>query len=273
MDRSDPHAPVDHMASDPRLGVGGNNPPPDFSLKDLVDGLAARLDGDHTADMTAEIEAIAKRANDEPTEFATDEDLAKATDIVNDAVTAFDKYDGIRKDEKDQYLKGGKIVDDYFRSPLQRLTRIKETFTDRATKYRRDQKRKADAEAAAERDRLAKIAEENRIAAETAAAFGDEGEASARTDIAESLEARMEDVTPTTVETIRGSSGGSARGRTEWTYEILDFQKVDLNAIRAFIAPDAIEKALKQMAKTQKHLAKVEGVRFFEDDKVQFTRR
>lgn len=260
-------------ADDTRHSIGGNNPPPEFSLSLLIDGLPDRLAADYANAIAAKIDPIAKRANKMPIDFTTDDDLAKATDIVNDAADAWDALDGQRKIEKDPFKRGGEIVDDFHREPLARLKRIKDALTDRATKYNREKRRKQEAEAQAERDRLAKIAEENRLAAEAAAAFGDEDEAEKRKQIAETVEARVEDVAPEKTEAVRGSSGGTAGTKKEWTFEIEDFEKVDLNAIRAFVAPDAIEKALAKMARQQKHLAKVAGVRFFEDEKASFRRR
>lgn len=265
---------MDHSeAADPRLAIGANNPPPEFALALYVDGLPARLAADHSAPLADKIDAIAKRANDMPTEFATDDDLAKATDIVNDAADAWDEFDASRKVEKEPYKRGADAVDDFYREPLLRLKRIKDAFTDRATKYNREKKRKADAAADAERKRLADIAEANRIAAEVAKEFDDDEEAETRTQIAETVEARIEDIAPVVTEPVRGSGGGSARAKAEWTFEIEDIAKVDLNALRNFIAPDAVEKALKALVKIQKGNAKVEGVRFFEDDKTTFRRR
>lgn len=258
---------------DTRHGIGGNSPPPEFSLSLLIDGLQDRLTADHAEAIAGKIGPIAERANAMPVEFTSDDDLAKATDIANDAADAWDALDAQRKAEKDPFKRGGEIVDDFHREPLARLKRIKDAFVDRATKYTREKKRKADAAAQAERDRLARITEENRIAAEAAAAFGDDDEAQKRTQIAETVEARVDDVAPEVTEPVRGSSGGTAGTKKEWTFEIEDFAKVDLNAIRAFVSPDAVEKALAKMAKQQKHLAKVEGVRFFEDEKVSFRRR
>lgn len=260
-------------AEDARHGIGGNSPPPEFWLSLLIDSLPDRLAADHAAAIAAKIAPIAERANAMPVDFTTDDDLAKATDIANDAADAWDALDAQRKAEKELFKRGGEIVDDFHRDPLARLKRIKDAFIDRATKYTREKKRKAEADAQAERDRLARIAEENRIAAEAAAAFGDDDEAKKRTQIAETVEARVEDVAPEKTEPVRASGGGTAGTKKEWTFEIEDFQKVDLNAIRAFVAPDAIEKALAKMAKQQKHLAKVEGVRFFEDEKASFRRR
>lgn len=258
---------------DARHSIGGNNPPPEFSLSLLIDGLPDQLAAEFSEAIAAKIGPIAERANAMPVEFTSDDDLAKATDIANDAADAWDALDAQRKAKKDPFKRGGEIVDDFHREPLTRLKRIKDAFVDRATKYTREKKRKVDAAAQAERDRLARIAEENRIAAEAAAAFGDDDEAEKRTQIAETVEVRAEDVAPEVTEPVRGSSGGTAGTRKDWTFEILDFEKVDLNAIRPFVSPDAIEKALAKMAKQQKHLAKVEGVRFFEDERAAFRRR
>jgi len=274
MARSDRAAADRSDASDHRLGIGGNSPPPEFSLAILVEALPGRLASDHEAALAASIGPIAERANAAPEAFATDEDLAAATDIVNDASQAWAEFDALRKREKDPFKTGGETVDDFFRPHLQRLTRIKEVFTDRATKYTRAKRLKAEAEARAERERLERERREAEEQAAIAAEFGDDMSATALQQAAIAAEQRIADVeTPATPATVRGVSGGSARAKTEWTFEIEDFSKVDLNALRAFIAPEAIEKALKQMAKTQKHLAKVTGVRFFEDDKAQFSRR
>lgn len=260
-------------ADDARRNIGGNNPPPEFSLSLLIDGLPDQLAAEFGEAIAAKIEPIAERANAMPVEFTSDEDLAKATDIANDAADAWDALDDQRKIKKDPFNRGSEIVDDFHREPLARLKRIKDAMVDRATKLTREKKRKADAAAQAERDRLARIAEENRIAAEAAAAFGDDDEAQKRTQIAETVEARGEDVAPEVTEPVRGSSGGMAGTKKEWTFAIEDHQALDLNALRDFIAPDAIEKALKAYVKLRKSTASIKGVRFFEDEKASFRRR
>ena len=264
----------DEQLPDPRLAIGGNNPPEDFHLQANIDGLPARLEAEYGSRMALIIDAIAERANKAPTVFATDEDFASAGDIIGAARDAFDEFDGKRKVAKEPYKTGVDLVDGYFREPLKRLSRIADAFTERGTLYVKDKARKAEAAAKAERERLARIAEENRKAAQAAAEFDDNHEeAATRTQIAETIEARIEDIAAPKPEPVRGSEGSSASGKKEWTFEILDAAKVDLNALRNFIAPDAIDKALKAHVKIQKQNAKVDGVRFFEEDKASFRRR
>lgn len=262
------------LGLDPRLGIGGNSPPPEFSIDNHVAGLAARLNADHFAMMNEKVGPIAQRANDAPQAFANDEDLANAADIVTDARAARAELDGLRKKEKEPFKLGVETVDDFFRDPIKRLDRIVTVFEDRATVYTREKRRKAEAAAQAERDRLAREADEARQKAAVAAEFGDEAEANEHSEAAAQAEARIEEAAPQTApEPVRGTTGGSARSRAEWTFEIEDFAKLDLNALRDFIAPEAVEKALKAYVKLRKATAKVEGVRFFEEEKASLRRR
>ncbi|WP_244396161.1 hypothetical protein [Afipia carboxidovorans] len=271
-------APSDTATEDPRLGIGGNNPPAEFSLEDLVTALPATLAEAFAKRIADEVEPIANRANEAPERFASDEDLAAATEIVNDAQAAWNEFEKLRKNQKDPFKRGGEEVDDFFRPPLQRLTRIKDAFAKRATDYNREKRRKAEEAARVERERLEREAEEARKKAAEAAEFGDQDEAIEHLQTAATVETKIEEVAsapaiPAEDMTVRGASGGTARSRTEWAFEIEDFSKIDLNALRDFIAPEAVDKALKAYVKLRKNTAKIEGVRFFEDEKATFRRR
>lgn len=268
----------DAPTEDPRLSIGGNNPPAEFSLTDTVNALPDTLAKAFAERLAGIIDPIAQRANGAPEVFTSDEDMAGATDIVNDAQAAWSDFDKLRKEQKDPFKRGGELVDDYFRTPLQRLARIKEVFTKRATDYTREKRRKADEAARLERERLEREAEEARKKAAEAAEFGDHDEAIEHLQQAATVETKIEEKAATPAigaddMTVRGASGGAARSRTEWTFEIEDFSKIDLNALRDFIAPEAVDKALKAYTKMRKGTAKVEGVRFFEDEKATFRRR
>lgn len=247
----------------------GHNRPPEPTLKERL--------AEAYADRVAAAAAIAERATAQPKEIDSDETLKIVGDIAADAQKLWKNLDTARANEKAPFLQAGREVDGYFATVLERLERIKGAMLLRATLYNRakaDKERRARDEAA----RKAREEEEaKRREAEQAAAAGRTDDAMADLEdaqraAAQAAEAQAAVAAPAADLTrVRTDSGTTISTRTEWTFEIVDFSKIELNALRPYIKRDAIEAALRQYVKMgNRELA---GVRIYQDEKAQIGRR
>ncbi len=259
--------------------IGHNNPPLEFPARRdplVTDDLSKHLAEVYTLLLNNEIEPLAKRANAAPQKITSDEDLKIWADIAVDARKLKQKIDTLRDNEKKPFWNAGKKVDAFFNPTIERAGRIFDAGEEKATAY--DRQKKADARAAqeAETRRLAEEAAARQAAAATAAEFGDDAAAQEHTAAAAAADEQLtqaQNEPPQDVDTrVRSDSGTVASSKTEWKFEIADYAKVDLNALRAFIPPKEIDKAVRALLRIQKDAAKVEGIRFYEEDKAQFRR-
>ena len=258
----------------PRAQIGDNNPPPDFDLRVYVDGTLDRLKLLYSDRMALIADAIATRANAAPKKVATDEELLAWGEIVNSAREAKAEFDTNRENEKRLFLKGGNDVQAFFKNAIERMDRIMEAGNKLGTDFQREKKRKADQAAADERKRLEEEAAVAKKKAEVAHEFGDTEKAMEQLQQAGEAQAQANAVqAPKTADAARVRSETSstlATAGTEWKFEITNYEAIDLVSLRDFIAPAAIEKALRDYLKKKKQFAKLEGVRFYEDVKAQF---
>ena len=245
--------------------MGHNQPPAPTLLERLSETYATIFDA---------VEDLATKANSGPRVVKTSDDLNSCGILVTVARDILKQAEAARKGEKDQFLRAGKDVDAFFAKATDRLDRIKATFEGLATDYQRKvaAEARAAAEVAAARARteeaaridLARKAEEaNRGKhAETHQTKADE--AAYRAVEAEAVaQASAADLTRT-----RTASGALATAKTEWKAEIVNFEAVPLDKLRAYIKRDAIEAALRIAVKMG--VREMEGVRFFEDVTASF---
>jgi hypothetical protein len=246
-----------------RLGIGGNNPP------DLLTQLAE----DH-APLRHEIEKLAERANGTPREIKSEADLDAVGTLIKDTRELARKADKERTTTKEPYLASGRTVDQYFKTLTDRLVRIGDVFQ----KIADDHARKVAAAARAKAEAEAKAAREEADRREAAARKAEEdnrkknAEAhSAKADVAlQAAEAAEAVAAAPAKELVRTTtaSGIAAGARTEWDFEILDVDAIDLNKLRALLKRDAVEAALRQFVRNgNRELA---GVRIFENVKATF---
>lgn len=248
---------------DPRTSIGANNPPP----------LKVILTENYVA-LTAEVEAIAERANLAPRKVTDDDGLGVIGDLVKDAAMLARKADSMRKAEKEPHLTAGREIDAFFATFTDRLDRIRKVFEAVATDYQRakaaEARRKAEDEARRlreeeERQReIARRAEEaNR--AKTAAKADDRAEdAAEKAAAAEALaNASAAELTRT-----RSASGTLATAKTEWTFEVVDLDAIPLDRLRPYLRRDDIEKAIRQFVRVGHR--ELPGVRIFEDVRAAF---
>jgi hypothetical protein len=215
----------------------------------------------------AKITPIAERANAAPATIASDDDLAVWAKVGVDASKLWKQLDAARLNEKRPVTKA---VDDFFEE-IARLSRIATVANQKATDWQRKKAAKARAEQEAEAQRLRDEAERKRLEAE----FESDGSsASVTTGEAAALEIQATTATQpqsaADLTRVRTADGITATTRTTWEFEIVDYAKVDLNALRLFIKRDAVETAIRKIVATQKGDTKIEGVRVFEKETAQF---
>ncbi len=229
--------------------IGDNNPP-----------LADRLAIDH-AGLLAEVEALAARANTAPKKITDDASAEAVAKVRKDATAFFKNVDMIRTEEKEPHLQAGRTVDDFFRPMLDRSKKMREFFIgvedDLAREVAAEERRRRDEEARKAREEAARqreIADRQAAAARPVAAAKAEDKAAAAEVRAERLE-----TAPFVPET----------AKAEWAFCIVDVEKIDLNALRAFIGQDVVEKAIRQHMRIHKGSRPIAGVEFFEDFKAK----
>lgn len=252
-------------AENPRAVVGGNNPP---SLTELL--------ADRHKALFDLVEPLAARANKLPKTIATEEENFDFGKVIMDASEAFRKLEDARVAEKDPFLKAGREVDDLFRGPKDRLDKLVKGLSARADAYAHQKKLEARRRAEEEERKLRLEEERKRREAAMDADFGYSEEAEATTDEADTLAfraaqaaetstARAADLTRT-----RSESGMLATASDKWDFRVADWSKVDITALRPFIAIEALEKALRQHIRIHKGSMPVAGVEFIEATKAQF---
>jgi len=237
--------------------------------------LLERLAADYAA-LSGCIDAIAARANGAPRKITTDADLDVVGAIVVDASALVRKAEAHRKDEKDEFLRSGRDVDAFFKNFIDRIDRIKQAFQAIADIYQREKvaeaRRLAEEVARKARDEeerqreiarradeanRAKTADKHGAKADEAAAIADEAEALAASSAA--------DLTRT-----RTASGTLATAKTEWAFEITDYEVVPLDKLRPYLKRDAVESAIRALVKVHQDKSPMTGVRIFQDIKASF---
>jgi hypothetical protein len=258
---------LSEAAENPRAVLGGNQPPKVHELftRELTESYGAEL---------AKVEPIAKRANEAPEKIESDEQLKAWTSIYLDADTLLKSLDGARLVEQRPMVAALKAV---FGPTLERLERITTFARKAADDYNREKLRRENAAREAEQARLRAEAEQRRKDAEIAAEFGDVEQVVEHAQEAAQAEAQAAQVAadaPTTADVarVRTDDGAMSTAKGEWKFEITDYSKIDLNALRPYLVTKDVEKAIAKAVKALKGHAKFDGVRVYEDVATQFRR-
>jgi hypothetical protein len=260
---------VSEAAADPRLGIGGNNPPEPT----IAERFTTALTETYCLEL-AKVEPIAKRANEAPEKVTTDEELKLWTSIYLDADTLASSLDASRLAEQRPMVAALKTV---FGPTLERLERITSHARKLGDDFNREKVRKEKAAREAEQARLRAEAVEKRRQAEIAAEFGDVEQVVEHAQEAAQVEAQAAQIAaeaPKTADVarVRTDDGAMSTAKGEWKFEITDYSKIDLNALRPYLVTKDVEKAIAKAVKALKEHAKFDGVRVYEDVATQFRR-
>jgi len=239
----------------PNTGIGGNNPPDDITI--LTDKLTEKYDPQ--LKRRDELLEAAKRV---PEEITDDETAQKAVAFEKQLALAVKESEAIRKAEKEPYYEAGKTVDGWFKGLMEPLSAALKSVTDRRVAFQTakvqaerkirqaaEDKARREAEeaarkaaAAAEKVRGAKTLE-NALQAEEAAK-----EAQRKSDEAQQAAAAK----PSDLGKIHSDLGVTGGLKMEWTGTITDLGTLDLDALRAYISYDELEKSVQRFAKQSK---------------------
>lgn len=269
---------------DPRLAIGGNNPP-----------IKERL-GDEFEELLATADNLVGRA-DATVDPTDDKTLGAASDLVKDIASLLKRTNGARESEKAPFLNAGREVDSFFMPIKERAEKAKVALERRVTAYlrrkadeerrqREEEERRARDEArrlfeeAQERDRQARAAEaeaarqkaeENKTAEAEARATQTTHEVQANLALQDAADAerdanaagRAAAAKPAELARTRGESS-LATLATVWRFEITDINAIPLEQLRAFIPRADIEKAVRQHVRIHKD-KRIAGVRIYEE--------
>jgi len=205
-----------------------------------------------------------------------DADLAIITKSINDLRAFEKKADAARETAKAPILAADRTIQAFFKAGLQAraIARMQEIDAIGLVYLKKKQsaeraRREAEAEAARAKAREAeKAAEEARakLAKESSASHAVESikaDAFAGAAAVDAKVAEAAAVAPAARMAHTKTSGGSAGLQTVWTFKEVDFNTIDLEALRPFLAGADIEKALKAYIKSGRH--SIRGATIFED--------
>ncbi len=252
-------------AADDTPGIGHNVPDPAAVLQDEL--------ANRHADLTGRRDELLEAVERVP-ETIDDEDAAqRCTDFIKQLDACLKNTKAARVAEKEPYLNGGRLVDGWFAKISEPIDKAKAGLASRYTAFLR-KKEEAERRAREEEERKARQeAERARREAEEAAAkaqneveldqaiAADEAARAAEAEAAKAEKqagAKAADLSRT-----RGDYGAVGSLRTVWTFKDLDRGKLDLEALRAHLPSDALEKAVRSFIKAGgRELA---GVEIYED--------
>lgn len=227
-----------------------------------LEGIQAQLGEEFSSlvERTADLEAAAKRI---PAKVEDDTVSGMVADQVKQFRDHIKDLKDAHEETKKPYLRGGKVVDDFFNPTIKALTTIKDAVLSKNTVY------------LTEKDRLVRIAAEAeaKAAREAAEAVLANATTDAEINTAIALEERAEVAEAKTVAPaneltrLHGAHGTATSLRSfGWKHRNVDRTKIDLEALRPYLPAEAIDQAIRAYIRANgNNPAPVKGVEFFED--------
>lgn len=220
-----------------------------------ADALRLRLAEDNDALIRRHNELLG--AEDRLPEVVDDDAAGRVADYIKQATACAKAIDGSRVAAKEPFLEGGRNVDGFFKKYTDGLGSLKRRVeaklsvylrdkADRERRQREDEARIArEAAAQADRDAMALAAAAKVTTAQADAAL----DTAVRAQTASLQADRAADAKPADLARTRGDYGSLATLRREWTFKDMDRAALDLEALRAHIPTDALEKAVRSAIK------------------------
>ena len=205
----------------------------------------------------------------------SDDVAGKVSDYVKQLTALVKASETQRTGAKEPYLEGGRNVDGFFKAITDPVEKVKTDVQRKLTIYLRE-KEEAERRERIRLERLAREAAElaAKEAAEAAAAAADAKtldvaiEAEKQAEVAAADLAKAEqaaDVKPAELTRTRGEYGSMSSLRTEWVFDDLDRQQLDLEALRPYLPTDGLEKAVRAFIKAGGR--ELKGVKIYESTK------
>lgn len=234
-----------------------------------ADALRQRLAEDNAALIRRHDDLIG--AEERLPDIVDDDSAGRVADYVKQATACAKALDGSRVAAKEPFLEGGRNVDGFFKRYTDGLGTLKRRVEAKLSIYLRD---KADRERRAREEEARQSAEAARKAEAEAMALADaakvttaQADAALDTAVQAQTVARVAEkaaaAAPADLARTRGDFGSLATLRREWTFKDMDRAELDLEALRAHIPTDALEKALRSAIKAG--LREIKGATIFEN--------
>jgi len=207
-----------------------------------------------------------------PAEIGDEETNKRAADFAKKIASHIKVLEGDHKGEKQPYLDGGRAVDGFFKTLIDRLGVAKKDVERRQTVF-------ANKKAAEERRRREEEARLAKEAADRAAREALERAAQLPADAAEAVledAIAAEDQAEAAVEAAQASQADLSRTRTDlgvvsslrttWKGEMVNRDELDLEKLRPYIPTDALERAINAFVKAGGR--ELRGANIFENSTV-----
>jgi hypothetical protein len=231
-----------------------NNPPPDLLVGDA---LREKLASENN-DLIRRRDDLLAAAGRIPA-IDSDDIAGRVSDYIKQLTALTKAAESKRTDAKEPYLEGGRNIDGFFRAITDPVAKAKTAIERRLTDYLREKEARERRERE-EQERLAREAAETarREAEARARALADEqslqaaiaAEKAAETASADLVKAsQAAEVKPAVLSRTRGDYGAVSSLRTQWVFEGIDRETLDLEALRFHIPADGIEKAVRSFIK------------------------
>ena len=227
--------------------IGHNNPPTDAEI------LRERLT-DKNQELLDRKDKLLDAVDRVPKVIEDDETEEKITNFLSSITKCEKSLESTRVAEKEPYLTLGRSVDGFFKAHMDALAKARRDIKpslDARLIWKREEQRRMDMEAAAERQRLAdeQAAEAAKAEAEKMPIRADELMTTALNS--EATAERMAEKASGKISVMsRSAEGASANLRSTWKIEATDRAKIDLELLRGHFTDDALQAALNSYLRT-----------------------
>ncbi len=243
------------MQEIPNAGIGDNFPPDDSTI--LTEKLTEKYEP-----QLKRRDALLEAAERVPDEITDEETAQKAVAFEKQLALLVKESETIRKAEKEPFFEAGKIVDSWFHRLMDPLNAALQSVTDRRVAY---QAKKAEAERKIRQEAEDKARREAEEAVQKAQEAADKARGpktlekaleaeQAAADASKKAEEAAEAAAakPSDLGRVHSALGATGTFKMEWTGTITDLSLLDLDALRAYISYDELEKSVKRFAKQTK---------------------
>jgi len=226
-----------------------------------------------------EVELHTLMMADVPTYCEGREDFETINAAIKLLTTFIGKVDSARETEKRPIIEAGNTIQAFFKHNLQgRAERFMGKIDAFGRVWLQQERRKAEAEARTKAEAAAAAAAEaKRVAAAAQAKLEAERDqanivanikarAEADAKLAEAEKTAKQAAAPVTSHVV--TETGTASLVTEWTFEDVDLDKIDLEALRPFLKRASVEDALKAFVKSGRR--EIRGARIVEREKAKW---
>lgn len=252
-------------AANRKVAKTDNLPPP------LVTRDQLEADFAHLIASTVEIEQGCKAG---PTAIEDDEDLAIVTRLGTSTIGLLKKIETARKEQVKPFQDAETTVNDFLKRDLPgRLSTLKTSLESMTTVFQRKKAAREQVIREAAAREAQRIADEAARKVTVAVYAGDVKAATAAVTETNALTAFAQKAAsaasaPTSSMAAIKTDAGSASLVDNWTFEDLDLDKIDMEALRPFFVRAAVEAAMRGFIKSGRR--EIIGARIFNDNKTRF---